>query len=191
MGPALAAQLPPCPPPRRSRPPLRPRFSDPLPQHRPRQLDHPRLPDLPPTPPRPAAPPDADRHHSRRRPRTYPARAPLAHAVEHAQSWAQTHGHLAVPHDSTQDGFPLGRWLNKQRYRARKTGPTPAAHALTAIDPWWNPPWGMTWQHAYQRARTQPHTPANRRWIHKQRRTWPLLHPDQQRLLTTTGLVVS
>ncbi|MDV7220517.1 helicase associated domain-containing protein [Streptomyces prunicolor] len=109
-------------------------------------------------------------------------------AVEHAQTWAKTHGHLAVPHDSAQDGFPLGRWLNKQRYRTRKTGPTPAAHALTTIDPWWNPPWGMIWQRAYQHARTHPHNPTTRRWIHKQRRTWPLLHPHQQQLLTTTGL---
>jgi hypothetical protein len=122
--------------------------------------------------------------HARTR-RAHPWRT----AVEHAQTWAKTHGHLAVPHDSAQDGFPLGRWLNKQRYRTRKTGPTPAAHALTAIDPWWNPPWGMAWQLAYQHARTQPHTPTTRRWIHKQRRIWPLLHPHQQHLLTTTGLV--
>ncbi|WP_223778851.1 Helicase associated domain protein [Streptomyces sp. 135] len=122
--------------------------------------------------------------HARTR-RAHPWRT----AVEHAQTFADTHGHLAVPRDTTQDGFPLGRWLNKQRYRTRKTGPTPAAHALTAIDPWWNPPWGMVWQHGYQRARTQPHTPANRRWLTKQHATWPLLHPDQQHLLTTTGLI--
>ncbi|WP_235460348.1 helicase associated domain-containing protein [Streptomyces olivochromogenes] len=75
---------------------------------------------------------------------------PWRTAVEHAHAFAETHGHLAVPHDTVLDGFPLGQWLNKQRYRARKTGPTPAARALTAIDPWWNPPWGMTWQRAYQ-----------------------------------------
>jgi hypothetical protein len=49
----------------------------------------------------------------------------------------------------------------------------------------------MAWQHSYQRARAESQTPATRRWIHKQHRTWPLLHPDQQRLLTATGLVVS
>ncbi|MFD5390788.1 helicase associated domain-containing protein [Streptomyces sp. NPDC127074] len=114
---------------------------------------------------------------------------PWRTAVEHAQTWAETHGHLAVPRDTTQDGFPLGRWLNKQRYRTRKTGPTPAAHALTAIDPWWNPPWGMAWQHAYQRARTHPHNPTTRRWLTKQRRSWPLLRPDQQHLLIAADLI--
>ncbi|MET9452898.1 hypothetical protein [Streptomyces cinerochromogenes] len=42
----------------------------------------------------------------------------------------------------------------------------------------------MVWQHAYQRARAESQTPATRRWINKQRRAWPLLHPDQQHLLT-------
>ncbi|MFJ5064655.1 hypothetical protein ACIP96_35220 [Streptomyces nigra] len=41
----------------------------------------------------------------------------------------------------------------------------------------------MTWQRAYHHARTQPHTSTTRRWIQKQRRAWPLLHPDQQQLL--------
>ncbi|MFJ2967538.1 helicase associated domain-containing protein [Streptomyces collinus] len=116
------------------------------------------------------------------------ARARRAHpwrtAVEHAQAFAAAHGHLAVPRDTVQDGFPLGQWLNKQRYRTKTKGPTPAAHALTTIDPWWNPPWGMAWQHAYQRARAESQTPATRRWINKQRRAWPLFHPDQQHLLT-------
>ncbi|WP_327207215.1 immunity 52 family protein [[Kitasatospora] papulosa] len=75
-------------------------------------------------------------------------------------------------------GFPLGRWLNKQRYRVRQKGITPAAHALTAIAPWWNPPWGMVWQRAYRHAHTR-----HRRWIHKRRRIWLLLHPHQQNLL--------
>ncbi|WP_448333786.1 helicase associated domain-containing protein [Streptomyces sp. DSM 41534] len=114
---------------------------------------------------------------------------PWRTALEHAKAFADQHGHLAVPHDTHHNGFPLGRWLNKQRYRTRKTGPTPAAHALTAIDPWWNPPWGMVWQHAYQRARTHPHTPATRRWLTKQRRSWPLLRPDQQHLLITADLI--
>ncbi|MEZ7160008.1 helicase associated domain-containing protein, partial [Streptomyces sp. MAD19A] len=124
--------------------------------------------------------------HARTR-RAYPWRT----AVEHAQAFAQAHGHLAVPRDTVQDGFPLGLWLNKQRYRTKKSGPTPAARALAAIDPWWNPPWGMTWQHAYQRARAESQTPATRRWINKQHRTWPLLHRDQQHLLTAAGLITA
>ncbi|MFD5588953.1 Helicase associated domain protein [Streptomyces sp. NPDC127063] len=124
--------------------------------------------------------------HARTR-RAHPWRT----AVEHAQAFAAVHGHLAAPHNTVHNGFALGQWLNKQRYRARRKGPHPAARALAAIDPWWNPPWGMTWQHAYQRARNHPHTPAARRWIHKQQRRWPLLHPDQQHLLTTASLVAT
>lgn len=110
---------------------------------------------------------------------------PWRTAVEHAKAFAETHGHLAVPHDTLHEGFCLGRWLIKQRYRANKTSPSfPAARALTAIDPWWNPPWGMVWQRAYHHARAHPRHPAARRWIHKQRRIWLLLHPHQQHLLT-------
>ncbi|MFK4196885.1 helicase associated domain-containing protein, partial [Streptomyces sp. NPDC033754] len=114
---------------------------------------------------------------------------PWRTAVEHAKAFAEAHGHLAVPRETLHGGFSLGRWLNKQRYRVRQKGTTPAAHALTAIDPWWNPPWGMTWQRAYHNARTNPDTPAARRWLTKQRRAWPLLHPHQQQLLTTESLV--
>ncbi|MFJ9795906.1 Helicase associated domain protein [Streptomyces sp. NPDC101145] len=118
--------------------------------------------------------------------RAYPWRT----AVEHAKAFAGTHGHLAVPHDTLHEGFCLGRWLIKQRYRANKTSPSfPAARALTAIDPWWNPPWGMVWQRAYHHARTHPRHPAARRWLHNQQRGWPLLHPHQQHLLTTAGLL--
>ncbi|MFE4825091.1 hypothetical protein ACFRFU_54075 [Streptomyces sp. NPDC056704] len=46
----------------------------------------------------------------------------------------------------------------------------------------------MIWQHAYQRARTQPRQPAARRWIQGQRRGWLLLHPQQQHLLTKIGI---
>ncbi|MFF4234124.1 helicase associated domain-containing protein [Streptomyces sp. NPDC001820] len=109
-------------------------------------------------------------------------------AVEHAKAFADHNGHLAVPHNIVRDGFPLGRWLIKQRYRTRKTGPTPAARALTAIAPYWNPPWGMTWQLAYHHAHTNPRTPATRRWSQKQRRAWHLLHPHQQQLLNAAAL---
>jgi hypothetical protein len=125
--------------------------------------------------------------HARTR-RAYPWRT----AVEHAKAFAETHGHLAVSHDTLHEGFSLGRWLIKQRYRANKTSPSfPAARALTAIDPWWNPPWGMVWQRAYHHARTHPRHPAARRWTQKQRRDWPLLHPHQQHLLTTAGLITA
>ncbi|MGW3249677.1 helicase associated domain-containing protein [Streptomyces fungicidicus] len=125
--------------------------------------------------------------HARTR-RAYPWRT----AVEHAKAFAETHGHLAMPHDTLHEGFSLGRWLIKQRYRANKSSPSfPAARALTAIDPWWNPPWGMVWQRAYHHARTHPRHPAARRWTQKQRRDWLLLHPHQQHLLTTAGLITA
>jgi Helicase associated domain. len=57
--------------------------------------------------------------HARTR-RAHPWRT----AVEHAHAYAAEHGHLAVPRDTVHDGYPLGHWLNKQRYRAKKTGPT-------------------------------------------------------------------
>ncbi|MFH8476207.1 helicase associated domain-containing protein [Streptomyces sp. NPDC018000] len=52
--------------------------------------------------------------HARTR-RAHPWRT----AVEHARTFAKTHGHLAVPRDTTQDGFPLGQWLNRQLYRMK------------------------------------------------------------------------
>lgn len=114
---------------------------------------------------------------------------PWRTAVEHAQSYASIHGHLAVPRDTRQDGFPLGSWLSQLRYRTKTNGPTPAVPHLTAIDPWWNPPWGMVWQRAYHHARTRPDAPASRRWLRTQHTAWPRLHPAQHTLLVTTGLV--
>ncbi|MFF4105373.1 hypothetical protein [Streptomyces sp. NPDC001903] len=97
---------------------------------------------------------------------------------------------MAETHDTLHEGFCLGRWLIKQRYRANKTGHSfPAARALTAIDPWWNSPWGMAWQRAYHHAQTHPRHPAARRWAQKQQRGWLLLHPHQQHLFTTASLV--
>ncbi|MER6573298.1 Helicase associated domain protein [Streptomyces sp. NPDC001093] len=109
-------------------------------------------------------------------------------AIEHARSYAAQHGHLAAPHHTLHDGFALGRWLVKQRYRTRTGTSCPAAGALTAIDPWWNPPWNLRWQRAYHHARTHPHTHASRQWLNNQRAAWPRLHPDQQRLLTHIGV---
>ncbi|MET7853915.1 Helicase associated domain protein [Streptomyces avermitilis] len=109
-------------------------------------------------------------------------------ALAHARAYAAQHGHLTVPHHTLHDGFPLGRWLVMQRHRTRTGTPCPAADALTAIDPYWNPPWNMRWQRAYHHARTNPHTHAARQWLTTQRRGWPLLHPRQQHLLTPIGI---
>jgi len=113
----------------------------------------------------------------------------LAHATAHA---ART-GHLAVPVEHIHDDFPLGRWLATQRTRAHHLTAQRTA-ALTALDPWWNPPWPITWQRAYHAARqqTENHTadmPAGE-WLTAQRTRIDDLHPEQRRLLKELGLDV-
>ncbi|WP_435228409.1 Helicase associated domain protein [Streptomyces sp. Tue6028] len=122
---------------------------------------------------------------------------PRQHAFDrglaHAAAYATRHGHLAVPVDETQDGFPLGRWLATQRTRAAALTSERAA-ALTALDPWWNPPWPITWQRAYHAARWQAQkatadaTAAE--WLTTQRARVGDLHPEQRRLLMDPGLGV-
>ncbi|MFF7234377.1 Helicase associated domain protein [Streptomyces sioyaensis] len=73
--------------------------------------------------------------------------------------------------------------------------------ALAAIDPWWNPPWHLTWQRHYYRARDaavgHPLHPENgfdglgdttARWLRAQCRAYDQLHPDQQHLLADIGI---
>ncbi|MFD5513702.1 helicase associated domain-containing protein [Streptomyces sp. NPDC127051] len=113
--------------------------------------------------------------------------------LEHARTWANQHGHLAIHRDTLQDGFPLGWRLAGQRQSARsreRRGLPPSPHLaeLAAIDPWWNPPWNTEWQRNYHRALTHPHLRITQRWLARQHRTWPLLHPDQQRLLARNGV---
>ncbi|MGI3224978.1 Helicase associated domain protein [Streptomyces sp. GTA36] len=128
-------------------------------------------------------------------------------ALTHARAYAAQHGHLAVPRDTLHDGFPLGRWLASQRTRAsirarRNLPASPHTTELTAIDPWWNPPWKTEWQRNYHRALDyihagKPFDPAHRiphpstaigSWINRARRRYHHLHPDQQHLLTTLGI---
>jgi hypothetical protein len=110
-------------------------------------------------------------------------------ALAHAQAWHTEHGHLCPPIKTVHDGFPLGEWLNRQRGLSKKRSrPSPTQQALTTMDPWWNPPWPIAWQRAYHHAHTDPRHPSARHWRQRQRRTWPLLHPDQQHLLTALDL---
>ncbi|MFI6434920.1 helicase associated domain-containing protein [Streptomyces sp. NPDC050759] len=117
------------------------------------------------------------RETARTRPLTPYAETALAHAR------AATHHTLAVAYSTVHDGFPLGRWLNDQRQQARREATPSARHqALTAIDPWWNPPWDLAWQRACTRARTtqtRPHgVPADvRTWIRAQHAAWPPTPP--------------
>ncbi|MEU1259617.1 Helicase associated domain protein [Streptomyces chartreusis] len=111
--------------------------------------------------------------------------------LAHATAYAARHGHLAAPVDATQDGFPLGRWLATQRTRA-ETLTDQRATALTTLDPWWNPPWPITWQRAYHAARqgladndtaSQAQT-----WLKTQRGRGDRLRPEQRKLLAELGL---
>ena len=120
--------------------------------------------------------------------------APAAHDFDtgrrHAAAYAAAHGHLAPRSNEHWNGFPLGRWLNDHRRRAnRRAGTSQRSAALAKIDPWWNPPWALTWQRSYHQARTTgPHTARTRRWAAAQQQHWPRLHPQQQHLLTAIGI---
>ncbi|MEV6726188.1 helicase associated domain-containing protein [Streptomyces xanthochromogenes] len=111
-------------------------------------------------------------------------------ALSHARAYAAAHHTLAVTYSTVHDGFPLGRWLNAQRQQARHDTTTNARHqALTAIDPWWNPPWDLAWQRACTRARTTQAWPGGlpadvRTWTRAQHAAWTHLRPQQQQLLT-------
>ncbi|MGW0538669.1 helicase associated domain-containing protein [Streptomyces sp. NPDC003032] len=99
-----------------------------------------------------------------------------------------------MAYSTVHDGFPLGRWLNDQRQQARRdTTPSARHQALTAIDPWWNPPWDLAWQRTYTRARTTQTCPGGppadaRAWIRAQHTAWNHLRPEQQQLLTDSGV---
>ncbi|MEU2288489.1 Helicase associated domain protein [Streptomyces sp. NPDC013178] len=125
--------------------------------------------------------------------------------LAHARAFAEVHGNLAaVARATVLDGYPLGQWLANQRNRwhtDRQPLPAARAQALAAIDPWWNPPWHLTWQRSYYRARDaaagRPLRPergfdglddATTRWLRAQCRAYDQLHPEQQHLLTLIGV---
>ena len=143
--------------------------------------------------PRPRTGPGAERP----RPATVPCG--IDAGVPYARAYAHQHGGLGgARYDVEHDGFPLGWWLYEQRKRAnahlRRTGrPWPHQAAMTALDPWWNPPWRASWQHTYTRIHGLHATgrlPAEhqRRWITTQLKTWHTLHPDQHELLAAIGV---
>jgi hypothetical protein len=135
------------------------------------------------------------------RPRRITQAAAFTTGLLHARAWADRHGHLTVPGDARHDGYPLGKWLSAQRKRAaRGQLPDKRAQALAALDPWWNPPWPMRWQHALHTART--HTTgraltstagldalpaATAKWLFTQASAYDSLHPGQHQLLAGTG----
>ncbi|MET9647651.1 Helicase associated domain protein [Streptomyces syringium] len=126
--------------------------------------------------------------------RTRPLNPYAETALTHARAYAAAHHTLAVAYSTVHDGFPLGRWLNDQRQQARRDATPTARHqALTAIDPWWNPPWDLAWQRAYTRAHTTQTRPTGlpadiRSWIRAQHAAWTHLLPQQQQLLSDLGI---
>ncbi|HET6357100.1 helicase associated domain-containing protein [Streptomyces sp.] len=149
------------------------------------------------------------RHRPHRRPRApglhlAPRQQAFDRGLAHAEAFATLHGHLAAPVDIRHDDFPLGRWLATQRTRADQLTPA-RAQALQNLDPWWNPPWPLTWQRTYHAARRHraashlldlPRTYVTDdghhlgEWLHTQRAHPERLHPKQLRLLTGLGLTL-
>lgn len=125
-------------------------------------------------------------------------RRPVSHGLDAARAYAARHGHLAVSQPTTLDGFALGKWLNFQRHRQRTAGrPTRLGHKLAALDPWWNPPWPLTWQRSYCAAHHHTHglpegvewwpgapdLEQARQWLSMQQESRPHLQDGQQELV--------
>ncbi|MFD7068268.1 Helicase associated domain protein [Streptomyces sp. NPDC059913] len=122
----------------------------------------------------------------------------------HARAWATQHGHLAAPQDATHAGHPVGRWIAECRRKA-KNGSLAYAYeqALSDIDPWWNPPFPVTWRRCYAHAKAHVeqhgtgHVPNDYKtedgiplgqWINRQRNRFTTLHPAQAQLLLAIHL---
>ncbi|MFD7232113.1 helicase associated domain-containing protein [Streptomyces sp. NPDC059881] len=136
------------------------------------------------------------------RPRRIAQAATFAAGLVHARAWADQHGHLTVAGDTCHDGYPLGKWLAHQRKRAaRGRLPEDRAHALAALDPWWNPPWNTRWQQSLCTARDHTTGKALRttadldalptvtsKWLFTQCASYDSLQPGQRQLLAGIGL---
>ncbi|SFH04719.1 transposase [Streptomyces mirabilis] len=120
-----------------------------------------------------------------------------ARALTVAQAYAARHGHLAVTGPTLIDGISLDAWLSAARRRQRTAGrPTRLGTRLTALDPWWNPPWPLSWQRMWWAAHhhlnglpaaTQwwPDVPGLEgalTWLRQQHARTPQLQPGQQHL---------
>ncbi|MEV4441858.1 Helicase associated domain protein, partial [Streptomyces sp. NPDC049577] len=141
---------------------------------------------------------------ARPRRRSYAERFQIG--LAHARAFADVHGNLAVvTHTAVHDGYPLGQWLANQRNHRRSNRrpmPTDRAQALADIDPWWNPPWHLTWQRHYYRARDaaagrllQAEDGFNNLddsgaadWLWHQCAMYDELHPQQRQILADIGI---
>ncbi|WP_406164400.1 Helicase associated domain protein [Streptomyces sp. NBC_00996] len=142
------------------------------------------------------------------RPRRKHMASHFQRALACAHAFAGTHGTLVnATTDTVQDGLKLGQWLSNQRskdraYQHRHGTPSPRALALSAIDPWWNPPWTLEWQRSWHQARTHaedghvldaaagfPGTgSALATWLTTQCAQYDTLQPDQRTLLAQVGI---
>ncbi|MDW4910702.1 Helicase associated domain protein [Streptomyces sp. ADMS] len=125
-----------------------------------------------------------------------------------ARTYADSHGTLAnATTDTVQNGLKLGQWLSNQRskdraHQLRHGTPSPRALALSAIDPWWNPPWTLEWQRSWHQAQKHVHnghaldtaagfpgtTSALATWLTTQCAQYATLLPDQHDLLARIGI---
>lgn len=137
------------------------------------------------------------------RPRRRSQRAGEQEALAHARAWALEHGSLAGVRGSTvHEDYPLGRWLSDRRGQMGRGVLSPGrAEALVRIDPWWRPPWHLSWQRSYEHACQQLQQvggelvagfalmdkPAQE-WLRIQQRRYHLLLPGQHDLLRQLGL---
>ncbi|SEE34751.1 DEAD/DEAH box helicase [Streptomyces sp. KS_5] len=114
--------------------------------------------------------------------------------LDQAIDYASRHGTLAATRAPTPRERPLLRWLTRQRrLAADKSLHSDRIDALNAVDPWWNPPWDVAWQHDYTHLTLTPHngpatpTPASGQdpgsWLDHQLTQLHTLHPQQIRLL--------
>ncbi|MFE2718904.1 transposase [Streptomyces mirabilis] len=126
-------------------------------------------------------------------------RRPASDGLSQARAYAARHGHLAVSKPTrTDDGFALGTWLSQVRQRQHPHGrPTRLGRHLTAIDPWWDPPWPVTWQRRWWACRHHlaglpdglalwpgaPDAEQATAWLDQQAARRPLLQPGQQDLI--------
>ncbi|WP_430379291.1 Helicase associated domain protein [Streptomyces sp. B1-3] len=125
--------------------------------------------------------------------------------LDHARAYAATHGHLAAPTDATQGGHPIGAWLAECRRKDNAdTLPKEQAAQLTALDPWWNPNWPLTWRRAYAHAKAHIDAGGSQdvagsfatpdgfklgQWLSRQRNHFDTLHVEQAQLLIDIGIV--
>ncbi|MEV5901863.1 helicase associated domain-containing protein [Streptomyces sp. NPDC052127] len=142
------------------------------------------------------------------RPRRKHMATRFQNALACARAYTDTHGTLVnATTDTVQDGLKLGQWLANQRskdraYQHRHGTPSPRAQALSAIDPWWNPPWTLDWQRSWHQARTHAQaghaldatagfpgiTSALATWLTTQCAQYDTLQPDQHDLLARIGI---